>query len=301
MSYALVHYKNPQPLETGNKISLTHRLRGKAFQPEKAGNCRLFVFPDGNRFVFFAEDTGDSGKLEFFRSYEVEMETDQEEKKLEKMQELNPELSLDYKSSYLIVSGKFALCPAEFFNPTRKNMLFKYNHKLEGNEELHHQFFRGINAYAIFAVKQKSFHLYSRKFQGIQTLPAEVCLAENLLNNPPQEKGTFLHTHTGKDSLTIAVIRDNKLLLLNSFSWQEYQDILYYVLFVAKQTGVRPDKNNFYFSGEIDKNSPAYRLLYQYIENPVLSIDKNLLLQSSNGDGEIAHRYFKTLSALSCE
>lgn len=241
----------------------------------------------------------DKNDLAFFKAYEVELQDGGEEKKLEKMQELNPELSNDYYGYYLIVSGKFALCPGAFFEPDKKQTIFSYQHKLHNNEELHHHYFPTLEAYSIFAMDRAFFSLYSRKFPGIQPLPLEACVVERLLKEPPQKSGPFMYLHVEESNITLAAFREQQLLSINTFQWQEKEDLLYYILFTAKQTGLKPEEDHFYFSGNIAKNDPVYRWIFQYLNNLFL-IQELSWPQKVKEQQEIFHRYFKTFSSLQC-
>ena len=69
---------------------------------------------------------------------------------------------------------------------------------------------------------------------------------------------------------------NKKLLLINSFSWQTNEDILYYTLFVCEQLELNPEKFTLTITGEIEKGSVLYQLLSNYV------LDINIPLNPSS-------------------
>jgi hypothetical protein len=88
--------------------------------------------------------------------------------------------------------------------------------------------------------------------------------------------------------IDIIVTENKKLILLNTFTWQTNEDILYYVMFVSEQLELNPEKFPMIVSGDIDDSSSIYQLLYRYVRN-VTFPDKHLTLEMLDDDFPFHH------------
>ena len=57
------------------------------------------------------------------------------------------------------------------------------------------------------------------------------------------------------------------LLFANCFEYDTKEDFLYYLLFTAEQLSLNPEKFELILLGDINKNSPAYKMAWDYIKN----------------------------------
>jgi hypothetical protein len=65
----------------------------------------------------------------------------------------------------------------------------------------------------------------------------------------------------------IVVSENRKLVLMNSFSYQASEDILYYTLFVCEQLGINTDTCRLTVTGNIIEGSSLYLMLYKFIRH----------------------------------
>ena len=84
-----------------------------------------------------------------------------------------------------------------------------------------------------------------------------------------------VYVNVFKTSFDVAVLKEKKLLFINSFSYKTKEDFLYYILFVAEQLELDTHYLNLYFSGEINEQSEHYKLAYNYIKNLFFLESKN--------------------------
>jgi len=67
------------------------------------------------------------------------------------------------------------------------------------------------------------------------------------------------------DFFDIVVTQFGKLKLHNAYLYQKEDDILYYILFVLKQSFLDPSKTPVLLSGDIDSNGSLIKLLEKYL------------------------------------
>jgi hypothetical protein len=89
-------------------------------------------------------------------------------------------------------------------------------------------------------------HLYSK-------------LVEQALSSPDAIHVTFY-----KDEMLVIAVKQQQLQLIQSFSYQAAEDIVYHLLNTCKQTDTEANETNINVSGLIDIDSNNYKLLKKY-------------------------------------
>lgn len=76
-----------------------------------------------------------------------------------------------------------------------------------------------------------------------------------------------IFVHVKETHFEIIAVRNQKLLLFNSFEYKTAEDFLYYLLFVLEQLQLNPETVKVSLLGSINENNPCYELAYKYIRN----------------------------------
>ena len=92
-------------------------------------------------------------------------------------------------------------------------------------------------------------------------------LIEKLLSNYKNLEDDYCFINVSKDNFEIIILKNNELVLFNSFSFVTKEDFIYYILFTAEQLNLNPEEFNLVLLGDIEKKSELYEILYQYIRN----------------------------------
>ncbi|WP_129749683.1 DUF3822 family protein [Flavobacterium beibuense] len=82
------------------------------------------------------------------------------------------------------------------------------------------------------------------------------------------DKQVFVHIQA--THFEIIVVRNQKLLLFNSFEYNTPEDFLYYLLFTFEQLQLNPEFIKVSLLGKINEMHPCYEIAYKYIRNVVL-------------------------------
>ena len=71
------------------------------------------------------------------------------------------------------------------------------------------------------------------------------------------------------------VVKNQQLLLFNSFEYSTAEDFIYYLLFTCEQLQLSPETIAVYLLGLIDENSEYFKMAYKFIRNcNLLETDK---------------------------
>ncbi|ALM47584.1 hypothetical protein AMR72_00915 [Flavobacterium psychrophilum] len=82
------------------------------------------------------------------------------------------------------------------------------------------------------------------------------------------DKQVFVHFH--ENHFEIVVVRNQKLLLYNSFEYKTPEDFLYFLLFTMEQLFLNPETAKVYLLGEVEENDANFSLAYTYIRHIAL-------------------------------
>ena len=115
------------------------------------------------------------------------------------------------------------------------------------------------------------------------------------------DAGKLLWLNIRSNKIDIVVSENKKLLLLNSFSFQTNEDILYYTLFVCEQLELNPEKIPMTVTGDIEDHSILYQLLNQYIRNISIPEEPTLGLFSFSENDLPFHHYAMLYNLATCE
>jgi len=97
-----------------------------------------------------------------------------------------------------------------------------------------------------------------------------------------------LFVHIQKDNFQIIAVKNQKLLLFNTFDYITAEDFIYYLLFTAEQLNLNPETLQLKLFGSISKEDNLYQIAYKYIRNVSLFSDNN------NSDNSISeHDYLQ--------
>ena len=76
------------------------------------------------------------------------------------------------------------------------------------------------------------------------------------------EEAIFVDFKT--DEFSVVAIKENKLLLCQTFAYTAPDDVLYYLLKCCQQFNLSQQQAKMFLSGLIEKDSVLYRELYKY-------------------------------------
>jgi len=79
--------------------------------------------------------------------------------------------------------------------------------------------------------------------------------------------GTEVFLNNYATYFDLVVVKDNQLLLINSFNYETKEDFIYYLLFTAEQLELDPSDFELKLMGNINSESPFYKIAYNYIKN----------------------------------
>lgn len=263
------------------KLSIQVRLNGLSF---------LIINCDGNELVWYRSTT-------FPRDYNpIKILAD-----IEYLYQTEEVLQNPFSEVILLFSNDlYSLVPEEYFFEEEASQFLKFNTKILKTDVVAHDLLaenQMVNIYIPFTnITNYLFDKYG-EFEYKHSITVLIqSVLEKELNLAP-----CVYLNNYKDYYDLVIVRNNKLLFSNSFSYDTEADFIYYLLFTLEQLKLDPSEVNLIFSGEIPEESKYYKIAYTYIKN-VSFIEPNLSLQVS---GENRDHFFREafvlLKSIKCE
>jgi hypothetical protein len=101
--------------------------------------------------------------------------------------------------------------------------------------------------------------------------------------------------------IDIAVTENKKLIFVNTFYYKSIDDLIYYVLSVCDCLQINPESVLTYLSGDVEKESAVYTILYKYIRNISFAKPSEILSFSYVFNDIPPHFYFNLFNLGLCE
>lgn len=109
-------------------------------------------------------------------------------------------------------------------------------------------------------------------------------LVKKILETSKNVAEPQIFAHIQEKQFQIIVVKNQKLLLYNSFEYHKSEDFVYHLLFTTEQLKLNPESVIVKLLGKITKNNELFEIAYKYIRNVSLYTENLQLDQSISED-----------------
>ena len=199
-----------------------------------------------------------------------------------------------------IANGENTLVPSALFRKEDAEKYFQFNF----NNIPAHIYLENVRAFDmvnVFSVPPTISESVNHLFDNPSIHHHSTALLEglNLAVKKSNEKLFMLNVRNG--CIDIVVTEGRKLILMNSFSYNSVDDLVYYVMFVCDRLQLNPENIATFILGEVEKESAVHNMLYKYIRNIRFVSRKNIFDFSYAFKDISEHFYFDLFSIALCE
>ena len=120
-----------------------------------------------------------------------------------------------------------------------------------------------FNLYNVYRMPANLQSTISRKFLSGKFWHFYTVVLKNISSQQPQS----MFVDFKRDEISVVVLKENKLLLAQTFSYAAPEDLLYNLLKCCQQLELSQQQVKVYLSGLIERDSAIYRELYKYFIN----------------------------------
>lgn len=197
-----------------------------------------------------------------------------------------------------LLSTNFTMVPEAFGADQKLSSLLKFTTgDINTNTTRHHN----LSGLAFsYGIDQPLLAYFENTFPNIYIRHAGATTINLLLNHHSlQYTNVFLNVHD--TSIELGVKENTKLIFYNNFSFENNEDILYYLLFTMEQFELNPLHIKLSIAGQVDVSSELAKSIRRYVKQVTFCTYDNSL----NLIGELAslphHYYFTLLNQHLCE
>ncbi len=169
------------------------------------------------------------------------------------------------KVTATLLNSRFTLIPEQYFNPKLTTRYFALNFEREPTDTILEGDIKTISAKIVYALTPAENAVLSKINPDLKnhfTANFINCLTGELFSGK-----TFSVVHIADGLMLMAALKNNEFVFLNTFPFSVDEDILYHIANVSRQLGLKPEEDCYYFTGNLEKPSSRYDLLYTYIHD----------------------------------
>ena len=222
-----------------------------------------------NGLSFSLRDTvsGNLLKLKYFSFKKIENEQ-------ELLQEIQELIALEKlaESSYdsiqvTAINNTLAFVPNVLFEENNLADYLKFANKLEPTDVLSYDSIDSIDAKIVYKPFTTINNYLFEVFGSFEA--SHHC--EKLLHYFQQESKQSLnikkcYLYFRENTFDCFILNQNKLLFYNNFTFQNNEDVLYFLLFTFEQYKLKQENNPILISGDLSSSSSLFQLLQKYFK-----------------------------------
>lgn len=223
---------------------------------------------DGFSFCILNNDLKEITALYHFDYFENNLTLDNILINIQQIVLEEPLLQNKYQSVNITIKNKLnTFVPLELFEEQLVSNYLQYSTKVLSNDFITHDVLEKdqlVNVYIPF-VNITNFFL--DQFGPFNYKHAGTVLVERLIDLNKDSDTIKVYVHVSKNDFEIIVLKQQELILYNSFVLNTYEDFAYFILFIFEQLQLDRDVHNIILLGDIDNQSNLYKLIYKYVRN----------------------------------
>ena len=179
----------------------------------------------------------------------------------------NPCFSYAYQSFHVIcVSEKYTMAADHVFVEQEKDRLFAYCHQKAKSLKVFAQPIKALNTFILFGIDNEVYAFLVRSLANpvfVHSL-SPLLLAWHKKSLTVSSK--LMHVVIHESTMDILCVEQGDLLFLNSYDFDNDNDILYYIMYICKQTGFNQLEDHLTMNGNQSRCRSALSIVNKYIK-----------------------------------
>jgi hypothetical protein len=193
--------------------------------------------------------------------------------------EENTFLNHSFKKVTAIHQNELAtIVPNELFNKDNLKEYLKHSIKLLDNDFISHEKVKKTKNKTVYIPFVNINNFFFNRFGPFEYFHSFTKLIEIFTTEDSKDTSDKIFLNVNSDDFELLAFKKNHLQVINRFGCKTPEDFIYYVLFVSEQLNFDTEDLKLTLTGDINKHSERYKILYKYIRNvEFLSTDKQNL------------------------
>jgi hypothetical protein len=219
---------------------------------------------------------------------------------LEKIKSDSDILKNEYSKTILIPDNPvYTLIPDKLFIAEEARKYLEFNHAISTNEIINVDNISEIAIKNIYQMPFQANSFFRKIFANYEYRHLTTILIKSVLKNKILQEKVLVNI--GKHRIDIIHATKEKLKFCNSFKFDMDEDMIYFLLNVYQQLGFDTNIMPVILSGEIEKDSSVYQMIYKYIRNVSFVRTADIIQFAPYSAAILPHRYFTLFNSFVCE
>ena len=163
-----------------------------------------------------------------------------------------------------MVNQKAILIPKQVFDKTRVKKYFELNCPLGELDELHYNFNPFHKVYNVFSVHHELLNIFRSKYEKVGVFHQWTSLI-GLKELEEAIEGSLAYINFNTGFFDIVIVRENKLLICNSYVHKNENDFVFYLLNVLKQLNIDKEDCAIKIIGNTADKGKYFDLLGRFV------------------------------------
>jgi hypothetical protein len=209
-------------------------------------------------------------------------------------------LTRRYKKINIVApSSKYTLVPSALFDPGKKEEYFTFNQVLQESEVILNNRINDPDSYLVFSISKPLQELISKFYPGVHPLHQLKPLIEHISHHKKSAGEYYISIHIDKSFFNLLIYKNDALTFSNAFNYRNISDILYFILKVFDNLGIKQEQSVF-LSGQVARYDDLFSNLSLYIRTVKFAEPTGGFTFSYVFNDTELHRYINLLNAVNC-
>ncbi len=209
----------------------------------------------------------------------------------------NIALKGDFKTIEVIYHNDlYTLVPKPLFNQDMVKEYLQYNVKVLDNDFITYDELDQHDIVTVYIPYANINNFFFDTFGSFTYKHANTILTSSLLTQQKNNDATTVFVNMSDKLFDIVIIKNGKLILENTYKYENKEDFLYYLMFTTEQAQLNPEEFFLVFLGDITKESECFSIAHKYIRNITFGNHSRDLKISSTVQPFEPHQHFILLS-----
>lgn len=209
----------------------------------------------------------------------------------------NHHLKHDFDTVEVIYQNDLYTCvPKALFNKELLKEYLKYNVKVLQNDFIAYDELDQHEIAIVYIPYTNINNFFFETFGSFTYKHSSTILIDSILSKEKNSDTTRVFAHMNSKSFDIVVVTKGKLVLNNSYIYENSEDFLYYIMFTAEQLRLNPEEFQLIFLGKISPDSQCHKIAHKYIRHVDFGSRNNTIKIPETLSPINTHQHFVLLS-----
>ena len=225
------------------------------------------------------------------------------EEMFEKIASIHPWMNGRFAAvNILFEDCRFTMLPLSLFNTANYKTIYEFNFLNTFGEEVLFQTLTIGDLALIYGIPVGLAQYLQYKYPFARYHHSNFPLMTVFFNKyRNMETNGQVLTNFRNGAIDIIIMQERKLKLMNSYTCQAEEDVLYFMMMAIEQMGLNPETADLYLSGSIQKDDKLHLRIQKYIRNVRLMPRNDDFRYCYAFEKIESHRFYNLLNLNLCE